>query len=131
MGRLLDPIIFKLYPYPFCPPKKKRFKKKNYYPYPFRNSPKWNLLGFFLWIQNTMYIQNHHSILLLTWKIPLDKKHKLGNFTVKSAFHLDQSLRFQDLGPRNKMEYMEASLETQNKWRTEVSTLGNSLEHPS
>ena len=30
-------------------------------------------------------------------KNPLEKKNKLGNFTVKSAFHLDQSLRFQDL----------------------------------
>ena len=48
-------------------------------------------------------------------KNPLEKKNKLGNFTVKSAFHLDQFLRFQDRGPRNKMEYMEASLKTQNK----------------
>ena len=65
---------------------------------------------FFLWIQKTMYIQNHHSILLTSQNsFGQKKKNKLRNFTVMSAFHLDQSLRFQYLGPWIKMEYMEAS----------------------
>ena len=76
------------------------------------------LVGFFqLKIQNPKYNVYPKSPLHIPphLKNSFGQKNKLENFAVKFAFHLDQSLRFQDLGPRNKMEYMEPSLKTQNK----------------